>query len=706
MPPKAQPRQHGIDGAYVGGDWVPIEECGEKFPFAGKSCSRNCATCPRSQSLKSTVPVNGIYDVVVIGSGCIGGAIARELSKTNNHVILLEAADDVSQGATKGNSGIVHTGYDDKVGTNRAKYCWKGNQMFPQLDRELHFGYQKNGSLVLAHNKEEEGVLEELLRRGEANGVQNLRIINKHELFTLEPHVHPDCTAALLAPDAGNVTPYEFTIALVENAVMNGVELRIRREVTGIDIQKNGDETKDIFTIHARHWEPRNYIEATKKGSFFVPALISFLVVGVPLAILCSPGLRSMFETRFGLFNNIITPWLVAGFFTVGSAWWSALSKMGHSSGGKTDLPSLVGDASPSVGNNGRPVTLDEMKVGGSGSSSAVNGETVAMETYRARFVVNCAGLAADKIARFIGDSSIEIKPRLGDYLLLNRDQGYLTRHTLFPCPHPKYGKGVLVQTTLWGNLILGPTARDTDAYNESPESIQKYILSKCRQLVPGFDAKQSFHGFAGARAKATRGDWIIEPSAVNAQFIHVAGIDSPGLAASPAIALEVVRLLFEKGLPNTKNKSFNPIRNPLVVPKSSSLKGIKYGPVGKVQSPEENVICKCEKVTEAEVIAAVRSVLPVDSTQAVRKRTRAGMGHCQGDIENYNCEARVAAIIARELDIPISAVGRRPWPATTSFPQVTSFYFFIFLNCNMTGNGIWTNTICLLSTTNKMFTI
>lgn len=117
---------------------------------------------------------------------------------------------------------------------------------------------------------------------------------------------------------------------------------------------------------------------------------------------------------------------------------------------------------------------------------------TVGTETVRARYIVNCAGLAADRIASMIGDNSFEIKPRVGDYLLLNRNQGHLTRCTLFPCPGP-LGKGVLVQTTLWGNLILGPTARDAhvpEAYHMSPEAIQTFILSKCKKLVSSFDPK------------------------------------------------------------------------------------------------------------------------------------------------------------------------------------------------------------------------
>eukprot|EP00947_MAST-08B_sp_MAST-8B-sp1_P005805 g5805.t1 len=122
------------------------------------------------------------YDVIIVGAGCIGSAVARELSKTKASVLVLECADDVTQGATKGNSGIVHAGYDDKPGSVRAKYCWPGNQMFRQLDRELNFGYQMNGSLVVAHGAEQEAVLEDLVKRGDQNGVKNLRIVGQDEL--------------------------------------------------------------------------------------------------------------------------------------------------------------------------------------------------------------------------------------------------------------------------------------------------------------------------------------------------------------------------------------------------------------------------------------------------------------------------------------------------------------------------------------------
>jgi glycerol-3-phosphate dehydrogenase len=232
-------RQHGVKGVYYAGNWLDIEDCDGVFQNVEKSCS-GCDfqdACPRSRSRKVAAKDDDTYDVVIIGAGCIGAAIARELSRYKISVLWVEAGDDVSQGATKGecvlsthrwimlrshmttrmllrnlfsgNSGIVHAGYDDKPGSNRAKYCWKGNQMFAALDKELRFGYQTNGSLVLAFKEADKKVLNNLLKRGKTNGVQNLRIVERAELLRMEPHVHPDAIAALYSPDAGNVIPYE-----------------------------------------------------------------------------------------------------------------------------------------------------------------------------------------------------------------------------------------------------------------------------------------------------------------------------------------------------------------------------------------------------------------------------------------------------------------------------------------------------------------
>mmetsp|Transcript_54627 Transcript_54627/g.163240 ORF Transcript_54627/g.163240 Transcript_54627/m.163240 type:complete len:736 (-) Transcript_54627:399-2606(-) len=693
-PPKRPTRQHGVKGVYHGGDWLDIEDLGNKFDpdDATKSCS-GCAnlrteSCPRSKSRNdASITKDGMeYDVIVVGAGCVGSSVARELSRYKLSVLLVEAADDVSQGATKGNSGIVHAGYDDAPGSVRAKYCWRGNQMFSRLDRELRFGYQRNGSLVLAFNEDEMKVLDGLLKKGETNGVERLRIIDQKELKELEPAVHPEAIGALLAPDAGNVIPYEFAVALAENAVDNGVEVRIRREVTSItSLQDNGSQK---FELNVRHWEPKEYLDAHKPGSalksrspvqkmaFYSICFSTAVAMGMGIYMILDPnvGSQATQQSLYSVLALLITGVMAAYNFFSGTA---------KPATDKIPFAQLAKKVPQPKGDGGKKVAVEDMLTGGSGSWNAVKGDTVAMETVRAKYVVNAAGGASDKIASMIGDDSFQIKPRLGDYLLLNRNQGHLTTRTLFPCPHPKLGKGVLVQTTLWGNLILGPTARDVnnpDAADMSDASVQEYILSKCRRLVPYFDPRETFHAFCGARAKNSTGDWIVRPSENDGRFIHAAGIDSPGLAGSPAVAVEVVNLLKGAGLPLVKDPTFNPNRAPIITPKNG-MRGLKMGPLGKndAKSPRDvadikrmasNVVCKCEKVTELEIVRAVHRSLPIDSTQAIRKRTRAGMGHCQGEIENYDCETRVRAIVARENGVSTNEEGGRPWPATSTLTR------------------------------------
>lgn len=602
--------------------------------------------------------------MIIVGAGCVGGAVARALSRYALRVLVLEAADDVSQGATKGNSGIVHAGYDDTPGSKRAHYCWRGNQMFPQLDRELRFGFQRNGSLVLAFDAEEMKHLHELKERGEANGVQRLRVLGRDEVVRMEPYVNPDVMGALHSPDAGNVIPYEYAIALCENAADNGVDFRVRREVSAI--QADGAQG---FTVHARHWEPRAYVRHME-----APQVVSGAPVAAPVstvkrdALLASGALGAAGAGLALAGDSLPLGVALLGSALLVCAW--ALFGVPQPAPPRPSAPRTAFDIPP-VNRSASPlVSVAQMATGGSGSSAVNDGTTVSMEKYRARFVVNCAGCGADRVAAMVGDHSFTIKPRVGDYLLMHRNQGHLTHATLFPCPGP-LGKGVLVQTTLWGNLILGPTARDADnpEHQWTPQQITDFIVSRCKRLVPSLDATEVIHSFAGARAKSTRGDWIVEPSTANAHFFNVAGIDSPGLAGSPAIAEDVVRMLADAGLALQPNPTYSPQRAPTIVPKAG-WKGLKAGPPGSVPDPTAAVVCKCEKVTEAEVVTALHRSLPVDSTQAIRKRTRAGMGHCQGDPDNYNCECRVADLISRETGLAPELVGRRPWPATSLLPS------------------------------------
>ncbi len=179
-------------------------------------------------------------DVIVIGAGVTGCAIARELSRYERDVLVIEKNSDVAEGTSKANSGIVHAGYDAKPGSLMAKLNLQGNLMMEQLSKELDFPFKKNGSLVLCFSEEDRPKLEELYQRGIANGVPEMQILSKEEVLKMEPNLSEEIVGALYAPTGGIVCPFNLTIALAENANVNGVEFMLDTAVTGIEKTDKG----------------------------------------------------------------------------------------------------------------------------------------------------------------------------------------------------------------------------------------------------------------------------------------------------------------------------------------------------------------------------------------------------------------------------------------------------------------------------------
>lgn len=195
-------------------------------------------------------------DVIIIGGGVVGCSVARELSRFDADILLLERGNDVSVGTSKANSGIVHGGYDAKPGTLKAKFNVAGNAMFDALARELDFPFKRNGSMVLCFDKADIGKLLELKEQGVKNGVQGLYVLEGYEAVkAMEPYVSEKVVAALVVPNGGIVSPYEMTIAYAENAATNGVEFRFGSEVTAIDRIDGGLQVTcaDGFTAQAKY---------------------------------------------------------------------------------------------------------------------------------------------------------------------------------------------------------------------------------------------------------------------------------------------------------------------------------------------------------------------------------------------------------------------------------------------------------------------
>ena len=175
-----------------------------------------------------------MYDVIIIGAGVSGAATARELSRYKVNACVIEKEEDVCCGTSKANSAIVHAGYDAATGSLMAKLNVRGNQMMEQLSKDLDFPFKKNGSLVVCLHEEDMPNLQALYDRGVANGVKDLRILNREELRAMEPNISDDAYAALYAPTAGIVCPFNLNIAMAENACVNGVEFKFDTEVTGL----------------------------------------------------------------------------------------------------------------------------------------------------------------------------------------------------------------------------------------------------------------------------------------------------------------------------------------------------------------------------------------------------------------------------------------------------------------------------------------
>lgn len=462
-----------------------------------------------------------MFDVIVIGGGVIGGLVLRELKKYELNACLLEKENDVCMGASKANSGIVHAGFDAKVGSLKAKFNVLGNKMMAELCEKLGVKYVNNGSLVVAFSSEEAQTLNELKARGEQNGVEGLQIINREKLRELEKNISDEAVAALYAPSGGIVCPYELTIAAIGNAMDNGAKLYLNFEVNEI---KKAD------------------------GGYAV-----------------------------------------------------------HSCDGKEVFGKVI---------------------------------------------INCAGLASEKIAKLTGDD-FKTGGRTGEYILLDRESGDFVNHTLFFTP-TKLGKGILVTQTVDGNILLGPTAEESDQPNtQTTPAGLNFVQEKVKKMCKNPPLFNTITSFAGIRAYSCEHDFVIEPSKNAEGVIHLAGIESPGLTASPAIAKYVVEELVGKILPLTENRKFSGTRKADYFFKNLCLE--QKNELILSNPAYGKIVCRCEQITEGEIIRALRENPPARDIDGVKRRTRAGMGRCQGGF----CQPQVAELIANELGVSLSEVTK-----------------------------------------------
>ena len=274
-------------------------------------------------------------------------------------------------------------------------------------------------------------------------------------------------------------------------------------------------------------------------------------------------------------------------------------------------------------------------------------------QSLSARMVINCAGLGSGKIAQMVGDSDIIVSARKGEYILLDRESGDFVSHTLFFTP-TKAGKGILVSQTVDNNILLGPTSEEQEiGCTDTTANGLAFVIEKVRTMSKNPPLFNTITSFAGVRAYNNRHDFIVEESKKVKGFIHCAGIESPGLTSAPAIAKYVAEELVCKALNPSKNENFNGKREADYFFKNLSME--EKNEIIKKDSSYGKIVCRCEQITEGEILRAIRENPPAKNIDAVKRRTRAGMGRCQGGF----CQPFVAELIAREQNIPFEQVTK-----------------------------------------------
>lgn len=270
----------------------------------------------------------------------------------------------------------------------------------------------------------------------------------------------------------------------------------------------------------------------------------------------------------------------------------------------------------------------------------------------RARYVVNAAGIYADEIARLAGDDSIRIHPRRGEYLLLDRACGGLVSHTIFRTPS-RQGKGILITPTVDGNLLLGPTSVDGEDKEDRATTREglEQIMARARENVEALPQGKVITSFTGLRAAGNTGDFIIDSPGPG--FINVAGIESPGLTAAPAIAEYVAEMLAAQGLALNQKADYQPLRKPVYAFRNASPE--EKNEMIRRDKAYGRVVCRCETVTEGEILEAIRRNPPARDLDGIKRRTRAQMGRCQGGF----CMPYLMEILSRELGIPYEEVTK-----------------------------------------------
>ena len=489
-------------------------------------------------------------DVLVIGGGVTGCAIARELRRHQLDVLLVEKGPDVASGQSSRNGGVVHVGVNFSKGSQKLSYCVRGNAMYRKLSHDLHVPYENKGQVTFARTKAEMLALEYVHRTALEKGVVGTKVMSLEELREIEPSVPDWSVGGLFMGTAGITNPHLMTIALAENAVQNGARVCLDTAVLDMTVEDG-------------------------------------LIVAV--------------KTNRG--------------------------------------------------------------------------------TIHPKAVVNAAGVYADVIAQMADDRTFTIHPRVGTNIVMDKKVGGLVRTSMGKTPFTltpsqledipdnplsfikatiasakSHTKGIALIHTVDGNMLVGPHAEETpDREDTSTDrTAVERIFKNQQEVQPDLSEADIIAYFTGVRSPTYEEDFVVRPGVRTRNVFEAAGIQSPGLTAAPAIAVDIarwVRTYLSETNDVQVNEAFDPVRHAAPVLAELSLE--ERAALIKENPDYGTIVCRCEAISKGEILDALRSPLPVYNVDAVKRRVRPGMGRCQGAF----CLPSVMRIIADEAGIPYEDV-------------------------------------------------
>ena len=491
-------------------------------------------------------------DVVIIGAGVVGTAIARTLGHYDLRCVLIEAGNDVGTGTSKANTAILHTGFDAVPGSLESRLVSRGAALLRSYAERAGIPVERTGALLIAWTAEQEAELPGISAKARLNGYTAIRPMTAAELYQREPHLGPGALAALEIPDESIVCPWTTPLAFATEAVRAGVRLLLRTRVTGVRCADGEHEVRTTKGSVRCRW----LVNAAGLASDHIDQMVAD----------ANPGAYAYPEAHANPHAN----------------------PEAHAN------PDADADASPDGGGRGR-------RSGG----------------------------------------GFTIRPRRGELIVFDKLARPLIRSILLPVPTAQT-KGVLVAPTVYGNVLLGPTAQEVPDRSDTATTAAGLaaLLAAGQRILPDLVGEEVTATYAGLRAATEHRDYQISVDGQR-RYACVAGIRSTGLTASLGIAEHVLQQLAAAGLPLRERAS----AGPPIMPYIGQARTRPYQDAARISADPAygQIICHCERTTYGEIRDALASTIPPADTDGLRRRTRALNGRCQG----FYCAATVSRLLA-----------------------------------------------------------